>query len=184
MAPGSHALGDRPHLEGPRGYPVVGMITSYRDLFGSAAKKLCAEFGPVLATCDVFPFDFTDYYEREMGTGLLRTYVVYGRTMTDEDLRPMKAATSACENAFLFPESQRRMINLDPGLLTIDHLVLASHKNAGHRVYLGGGVYAEIELWFTNGGFEPLPWTYPDYKTKTARAFFEKARAGLLGRKK
>jgi hypothetical protein len=160
------------------------MISSFRDLFQTAAVKLCAEFGPVLATCNIFPFDFTDYYEPEMGTDLLRTYVIYARPVTDEDLRQMKSATVACERRFLFPDSDRRMINLDPGVLTMDHLVLASYKSAGHRLYLGEGVYAELELWYVNGGFEPLPWTYPDYKTKEARVFFEKTRAVLLGRKK
>ena len=103
---------------------------------------------------------------------------------TEENLRQMKSATVACERQFLFPDSERRMINLDPGVLTVDHLVLASHKSAGHRLYLGDGVYAELELWYVNGGFEPLPWTYLDYKTKEARVFFEKTRAVLLGRKK
>jgi hypothetical protein len=166
----------------PEGRPVVGMISSFRDLFSTAASKLCAEFGPVLATCAIFPFDFTDYYEAEMGAGLLRTYVIYARPMTEESLREMKSAAEACERQFLYPESDRRMINLDPGLLTSDHLVLASHKSAAHRVYLGDGVYAEIELMYIDGGFQPLPWTYPDYRTKTARVFFEKTRAALLGR--
>lgn len=167
-----------------QGYPVVGMISAFRDLFGGASTRLCAEFGPVIATCDIFHFDFTEFYKPEMGSGLLRTYAVFGRSMTEDCLREMKSVTAGCERGFLYPESERRMINLDPGLLTIDHLVLASHKNAAHRVYIGGGVFVELELMYINGGFEPLPWTYPDYRTKAARVFFEKTRAGLLGRLK
>jgi len=64
--------------------------------------------------------------------------------------------------------------------LTAEHLVLASHKSAGHRVYLGDGVYADLQLWHVYGEFKPLTWTYPDYRMKAARVFFEKTRAGLL----
>ena len=66
----------------------------------------------------------------------------------------------------LFSENQDRKINLDPGLLDLNRLVLATTKHAGHRIPLAEGIYAEITLHYRRGRFEPLPWTYPDYRSE------------------
>jgi hypothetical protein len=164
---------------------VVAMISSFCELFERASARLAEALGPRTSTCDIFPFDFTEYYDREMGTGLLRTYATFGGTTTEDELIRMKRVTESAEREFLYPGTERRRINLDPGVLTAEHLVLASHKRASHRVYLGDGVYAEIELVYRKGSFQPLAWTYPDYRTGTALSFFNEVRSLLMraGRK-
>ena len=57
--------------------------------------------------------------------------------------------------------------------------MLASTKESSHRVYLGRGIWAEVELLWRAGAFEPLPWTYADYRTPEALGFFGKAREAL-----
>jgi len=69
-----------------------------------------------------------------------------------------------------------RPINLDPGYLTQSKLILASTKDYYHRIHLQGGIYAEVTLFYQNGKFENLPWTYPDYQTEKYKNFFLKAR--------
>jgi hypothetical protein len=54
-------------------------------------------------------------------------------------------------------------VNLDPGYLTRERLVLATGKNYTHRIYLGGGIFGDLTLTYSRGGFKPLPWSYPDY---------------------
>jgi hypothetical protein len=157
------------------------MISAFEELFDGAAGALSRELGPVALACEAFPFDFTEYYNPEMGEQLLRTYVAFDSAGAEEELPRMKSLTSSLERRLLYPGTDRRRINLDPGVLTADHLVLASHKKAAHRIYLGDGVYAEIELIFAGGSYEPLPWTYPDYRTPAARSFFERIRSALLG---
>jgi hypothetical protein len=159
---------------------VVAMISSSEEFFQSALARLSGDLGPCGSICAVLPFDFTRYYEKEMGTGLLRTYAVFDRRVPEDKLKAIKRMTTSLEGEFLHPGTDRRRINLDPGILTPDHLVLASHKSASHRVYLGDGVYAELELLYQNGGFQPLPWTYPDYRTAAARDFFKEARSTLM----
>jgi hypothetical protein len=166
----------------PPALPIVGMISAFEALFEDAAEVLSAELGPVAAACEVFPFDFTKYYNPEMGERLKRTYVVFGNPVEEEALPRVKSLASSVEREFLYPETDRRRINLDPGVLTADHLVLASHKRAAHRICLGEGVYGEIELIFAGGTYEPLPWTYPDYRTPAARSFLERIRSEVLGR--
>jgi hypothetical protein len=76
--------------------------------------------------------------------------------------------------------SGNRPVNLDPGLLTLEALNLATTKPHYHRLYLSKGVFGELTLIYRQGGFEPLPWTYPDYREKWATVFFEKVRKEML----
>jgi hypothetical protein len=74
----------------------------------------------------------------------------------------------------------RRRANIDPGLVTIESLVLASTKYSGHRICIGPGLYAETTLLFQKGQYRPLEWTYQDYRTEAAQAFLLAIRAWLL----
>ena len=55
-------------------------------------------------------------------------------------------------------------------------LVLATTKDHAHRLYLGGGIYAECTLRWFQGDFVPWEWTYPDYRTEHYRDFFAAVR--------
>jgi len=57
----------------------------------------------------------------------------------------------------------KRTINLDPGYLAQDKLVLATTKDFYQRLYLGQGIYGEVTLHFQKGRFRYFSWTYPDY---------------------
>ena len=61
--------------------------------------------------------------------------------------------------------ARRRSVNLDPGMLTLGRLMLASTKDNAQRIPLRDGIYAEITLLYRKGKFEALPWTYPDYRS-------------------
>ncbi len=58
--------------------------------------------------------------------------------------------------------------------------MLATGKNYLHRIYLGRGVYADLTLIYEKGGFQPLPWTYPDYASPEVRAVLALMRERLL----
>jgi hypothetical protein len=87
----------------------------------------------------------------------------------------LKHKTNEIEKQHL-NEKEGREVNIDPGLLSLSSLILASTKNYSHRVYLDQGIYAEVTLLFKNQQFNPLEWTYPDYRDKTALDFFTQAR--------
>jgi len=67
-------------------------------------------------------------------------------------------------------------VNLDPGYLTLSKLVLATTKDYSHRLYIGGGMYAEVTLHFENGDWRAWPWTYPDFAAGTYHSFFRQVR--------
>ena len=71
-------------------------------------------------------------------------------------------------------------MNLDPGDLDSFKVALASTKNASQRIYLDGGIYAEATLFYHNGGFHGLPYTYPDYLWPETLKFLTQLRAVYL----
>jgi len=159
----------------------VGMLAGNIDLFEIAQAELVSEFGAVDATSDVMPFDFTDYYADEMGPNLLRKFVGFSRPINPKDLATAKLFTNDLEERISEQlGSERRLVNLDPGYLSLSKLVLASTKDYSHRIYLGDGIFAEVTLHFSHNRFNPWPWTYPDYKTDAYRLFFEAMRSQYL----
>ena len=103
------------------------------------------------------PFAYTDYYYREMGEPLRRRFATIAGLWASDLLPEAKITTNRLEG------SGPRRFNLDPGLLTLHSLILASTKPHAHRIPLHSGIYAEVTLIYRDGGFQALPWTYPDY---------------------
>ena len=68
------------------------------------------------------------------------------------------------------------MLNIDPGYIALEHIILATGKGYSHRPYLGNGVYAELTLVYVRNGFRTLEWTYPDYGEAGMRELFSKLR--------
>ncbi|MBD3347347.1 MAG: DUF4416 family protein [Chitinivibrionales bacterium] len=129
-------------------------------------------YGPV-------SFDnFTDYYRKEMGSNLQKLYVTFPGVIERDCLATIKTYTNSLESKFL--RSDKRCINLDPGFLARDKLVLASTKDFFHRIYLAKGIYAEVTLHFRKGKYRYFSWTYPDYREPEFQSFLAKARARLV----
>jgi len=147
---------------------IVGALSAYPDLLGRAGEALREMYGPVDLESGLIPFDFTRYYEKQMGAGLLRKFFAFERLADPAILPDVKIRTNRLE-VELAGEAEAavpRPINLDPGYITPAKLVLASAKDFSHRVYLRDGIFAEVTLHFEKGGtFRSWPWTFPDYKT-------------------
>jgi hypothetical protein len=158
---------------------VVGLLASDRNLLVQAQSALAEGFGTVTVKSEEMPFNFTDYYEKEMGPGLIRQWVAFHGLVEPDQLYDFKRTTNLLEKRFHGLNGKRR-VNLDPGLLTLYNLVLASTKGYAHRIYLRDGIHAELTLLFHAGKFEPLPWTYPDYKTPLCQEFLMRCRRELL----
>jgi hypothetical protein len=79
------------------------------------------------------------------------------------------------------PQHKGRRVNIDPGYLEAGKVVLASTKNAGHRIYLKSGIYGETTLLYFDGAFQACPHTYPDYLSAETLVFFTSLRSVYLG---
>ncbi len=120
--------------------------------------------GPIDLRTEREPFEYTGYYEPEMGR-LLRQYVAFEKLDRPDRLAGVKVATNQLEDRWR-KEDGGRQVNIDPGYLSQYQLVLASAKSFFHRIYLGQGIHAEVTLYFKDGSFQPLAWSYPDYQDK------------------
>ncbi len=147
---------------------------------------LVERFGPVDYETPLLPFDHTAYYDDELGApqsggpqsgGLSRRLLGFERLVPLDALVAVKLATNADERAQARPGGSRR-VNLDPGLVTLERLVLASGKNFTHRVYLGQGVWADLTLIYNKKtGWVVLPWTFPDYAAEDMKRRLTELRA-------
>jgi hypothetical protein len=128
----------------------------------TALARLRTLLGPVDYSGELRTFNESSYYAAELGEAPGRVFLAFAPLMERDQLAGLKLATNAIEDE-LRDEGGRRTVNLDPGLLSPENLVLATGKNRGHRIYLGQGLFAEVTLLFQGGGYQPLPWSYPDY---------------------
>lgn len=148
---------------------VIGLLLARKDPFPDVAAELEAAFGGPDLVSPWMPFDYTTYYEKEMGAGLLRRVLAFRTMIAQDRLAEIKLATNAMEQARAV--GGRRRVNIDPGYLLLERFVLATGKNFSHRIYLGQGIYADLTLIYHHGEFQALPWTYPDYADRPLRRF-------------
>ncbi len=153
--------------------PLAGILAATPELLDATRTELTSRFGAVADATDPEPFTHTVYYQPEMGSGLVRQYLVFSGPEPAENLPDWKLWTNQLEVRLgLSPEGGRR-VNVDPGYLAPGKLVLASTKDQAHRLYLRNGIYAEVTLHVRHGRFQVWPWTYPDYAAHVP--FFDRA---------
>lgn len=156
----------------------AGLIYQKDFLVDDLLKAMGVEFGEVAQRSKVIPFTHTDYYCKEMGKDLLRQWFVFDKLIKPDVLADLKHHSNEIEKKYL-NENAGRTVNIDPGLITMSNLILASTKNYAHRIYIGRGIYGEVTMIFKNHEFRPLDWTYPDYEETVALDFFQDARSIL-----
>lgn len=154
---------------------ICGLISNDPDLMNRAIRLMREHAGPTDAESRVWPFDFTDYYELEMGENLQRRFVSFEKLIDPGEIASLKLLTNDLERRITYDcglPDNRRLVNLDPGYLTMSKIVLATTKDFSHRIYIRDGIYAESTLHFEAGRWIPWPWTYPDYAGERYHAFF------------
>jgi len=145
---------------------IVGVITAQLELLAAVHHRISERFGPIDFTSELLPFDYTTYYEAEMGKDLKRQFVSFETLIAPDELSAAKLFSNEVEREFATGAEECRQVNLDPGYVSAAKLVLASTKDHAHRIYLQGGIYAEMTLKFHRKTFQPWQWTYPDYRTQ------------------
>ncbi len=123
-------------------------------------------------------FDRTTYYAGEMGWPLHRRFVSFEGLVSPGSLVETKLATNRIEAESL--KEGNRQVNIDPGIISAERLVLATGKNYIHRIYLSKGIYADLTLIFSKGSYRPLDWTYRDYADPQVIQWVNEIRAGYM----
>jgi hypothetical protein len=147
-----------------------------------ARLRIEATFGPLALASHAFDFTETDYYAATMGGDLKKQFLAVERLIDPGQLAQIKRQTNEWEADYAAAglHSEPRPLNLDPGYVTAAKLVLASTKDHAHRLYLQDGIYAEVTLAYRHRAWQPLEWTYPDYRRADYQEFFTRCREFFL----
>jgi hypothetical protein len=154
---------------------VMCVLSTSPDEAGVLRDALVEQWGEIDFTSGLIPFTATDYYAREMGPAIMRSFLSFARLVDPSCLSQVKRRTNALEDRFRVNGSRR--VNLDPGLMALSRFSLATTKESAHRVPLSDGIYAEITLLYSKAGFRALEWTYPDFRTPAYHAVLGEIRA-------
>src|SRR5262245_34206650 len=96
---------------------VVAVFSRHLEALEWGRQQLEREFGPIHATSEIYPFDFTAYYEKVMGPDLQKQLLVFRNLVPADQLATIKLRTIHLEQELAsfgqFPET--RPINFDPG---------------------------------------------------------------------
>ncbi len=163
----------------PPGRLVVSYIYSSVDALAESLSRLERMYGKVqFETIDI-PCSIEGVYAEEMGRGLQRRFFSFDNLVPRDSLPSIKKTCAKIEPSYAdnVAGTLFRTVNIDPGIMTPDNLVMASYREYNHRVYLGEGVFSDIQLVYSHGHFTRLPWTDPDFCHDEAIDFFERVRS-------
>jgi len=143
---------------------IIAIMYSDKEIYEKVKEILIKKFKGIIKESYEYDFDkFTSYYEEEMGKGLVKRFLIFDYFINKEDLIKIKKETTEIEKEFSVGD--KRTINLDPGYLNENELVLASFKSGtNYKEDLGEGVYAHKVLGFEDRKIEMFWHTFPDYK--------------------
>ena len=92
---------------------IVGIIMAIPDLLTVVHQRLSEQFGRVDFASDLLPFDYTNYYEAEMGKDLKRQFVSL------RDLFPLRNSHPPSTFLMQLNANSQRVIRLSVRLISI-----------------------------------------------------------------
>lgn len=154
----------------------MSLMAGEEEILQRGLVDLRSAFGEIDFMSERFSFNFTDYYTKEMGPNLFRYLITFQSLISPSSLAEIKHTTNWIEEKYSAPNGNRR-INIDPGYLCLEHVILATTKGYTHRPYLRDGIYADLTLIYRSKSFQTLEWTYPDYRQPQIVELFNRWRA-------
>lgn len=141
----------------------VGILYSDESLMQRAINRLLEEFSPIDFKSPVFEFSISEYYREEMGWPIFRKFISHFDLIDPKEIAPIKITCNHIEDELAV--DGKRKVNLDPGYIDYNKVILASAKYNAQKIYLDLGIYADPTLWYENGAFQSYPYSFPDFKT-------------------
>ena len=132
---------------------IASLFSHEKALIDLIIHELEKAYGPHDWVSPELCFDRTQYYAREMGWPLHRRFISFEKLIRPEELVEIKLATNRMEEKYL--QADKRRVNIDPGYISLERLILATGKNYTHRIYLTKGIYADLTLIFHDKSFRP-----------------------------
>jgi hypothetical protein len=144
---------------------ITAFIYSNKENYQKTKNILTRKFGSIDFESREIDFNFTTYYEPEMGKPLWRRFLSFKKLQKPDNFAGIKDYCIKLEQKFSL--NGKRIVNIDPGYINEAKLVLTTTKDFHHRIYLGKGIFAEITLAYSakEKNFTDFPTTFPDYRT-------------------
>lgn len=138
---------------------------------------LTKTFGPIKAESKEFDFTkFSEYYKPEMGRTQIKKYIIFEKPIDRAKLADIRLFTQELENKL--SKNKKRTVNIDPGYITKDAVVFATLKERPHKIYIGKGVFADLQVIFGKNELRTFEYTFADVKANAD--FFMKVRRCML----
>lgn len=155
---------------------TISVMFTEEALLEEIRAILKKKYGEIDAISDVYDFSsISPYYDPEMGSDIKKIVFSFKESVARDILKEVKLFCVKLEKEY--SDNGNRLVNLDPGLVTLENFILATGKNYSHRIYLGSGVFAEVTLMFGKKNvIKELPWSYRDYLYEPARSFLLEVR--------
>lgn len=162
---------------------ILAMLYTDEALAAEMQQKLQELYGAFDLVSPAYCFsEISPYYDKEMDGKVFRRLMSFQECRDPAELAEIKTCTNALEQ-FIAVDGNRRL-NLDPGFISCGRLSLATTKNAGHRLPLQNGIYAELTLFYARHAWHPFPWTYMDFKMPQVHDFLSEARKIYMAQRK
>lgn len=137
------------------------VLFSSREKLLEAKEIFIREFGEIDFESPEFLFDETEYYKEEMGEPIYRVFFAFSKLISPDKIVEIKKKSTEIEEKLSI--EGKRKVNIDPGYIDFNKVVLATYKGGGCKVYIRDGVWIDIMLRYEKGKFHPFPWTFPDF---------------------
>ncbi|HZJ87850.1 MAG TPA: DUF4416 family protein [Sphaerochaeta sp.] len=160
------------------GYLIIGLLYRDQEVLAQVLKELEQHYGPIAEHSESGVFTPTSYYNEELGGVPQRLFVRFAELVDPSTIAAIKRESNSIEDRWSLDDG-RRQINIDPGILSLNSVILATAKGRTHRVPLSQGIWADLTLHWCKGEFIPLEWTYADYRDSATRALFTRWRETL-----
>lgn len=141
---------------------IIAVLYRNTDRLAAVTTELVIRWGSLDFEGADHLFDVTDYYEVEMGAPLMRRLLSFEKLYTPTLIVDMKLACNDIEDDMAM--GGKRTVNLDAGYLDHNKYLLASAKEAGQKIYLDKGIYADLSGRYKAGKYQPFEWSFPDFR--------------------
>jgi len=152
----------------------IGTLFKEREIYYTSLELLKNLYGKILMESAQSEWKYSNYYNDELGSPIFRRFIFFKELISEGEIADIKLQTNEIE--LKLSRNSKRMINLDPGYISLAKLVLATTKDYSHRIYLKNGIYGEVTLIYKKNSFIPHINTYKDYADKKYIELFNLAR--------
>jgi hypothetical protein len=149
---------------------LIALMYTNKEVYDRCIGELKKVFGETDKESDEYSFNFTAYYEEEMGKNLKKRFVSFKKTISNEELAGIRIKTGKIEDNFRV--DNKRIINIDPGYISKEGVFMASIKQKPFKTELENKVFLHKVLGFEENKIIEFKHTFADYKLKENQRFF------------